>query len=358
MDIEKTNEQLIWADILKVISIYAVILIHSAAPLLLRYESEKASWWIGNVYDSIARWCIPLFVMMSGMFLIGKMYEQSLSDFFRKRIRRVIMPFIIWSFIYMQWRIQIHNEDLDLLSFFSLFFMEPLYYHLWFMYLIAGLYLLTPIISIYLKNAEPKDLMYLLLLWFMAGSVLPTVESFFNIQTYLSTGTSNSIFKFLGYFVLGYALRDIRLRPPKLVLSVFIFIAGFFITVYGTYILAMRQDTGTFDETFYEYFSFNVFLMAVSVYLIGKSIRFPDFLMFIEKKKEIFRAAAACVPGIYLIHAVMIEISKKGLLGFTFSQETLHPAIGVPVFALGIFISSFVIVLAAKKVPGLKYLFP
>jgi surface polysaccharide O-acyltransferase-like enzyme len=352
------DDNLIWPDILKVISIYAVILIHSAAPLLLRYGSENNAWWIGNFYDSIARWCIPLFVMMSGMFLISKMYKQSVSDFFRKRARRILLPFILWSFIYMLWRIHINNEDLNLLSFFSLFFIEPLYYHLWFMYLIAGLYLLTPIISIYLKNAEPKNIIYLLVLWFIAGSVLPTVESLFNIRTYLSTGTSNSIFKFLGYFILGYALRDFRLRPPKLILYIFIFIVGFLITAYGTYILTVRQDPGTFDETFYEYFSFNVFLMAASVYLIGKSIKLPDFLLNIERKKELFHTAAACVPGIYLIHAMMIEISKKGLLGFTFSQDTLHPAIGVPAFALGIFFSSLIVVLAVKKVPVLRYLFP
>jgi hypothetical protein len=64
------------------------------------------------------------------------------------------------------------------------------------------------------------------------------------------------------------------------------------------------------------------------------------------------------VPGIYLIHAMLIEVAKDGLLGFTFSQTTLHPALGIPAFASGIFLSSLAIVLTIKMIPGLRCIVP
>jgi surface polysaccharide O-acyltransferase-like enzyme len=353
------NEHLIWPDLLRIISIYAVILIHSAAPLLVRYNKiGEAYWWIGNLYDSLSRWCIPLFIMLSGFFLIGKVYEKSPGYFFQKRFQRVVVPFLIWSALYFLWRMYVKKEDLAFSSFFAQVLVWPVYYHLWFFYLIIGLYLLTPVLSVYLKYADSKNVWYFLTLCFILGSILPFIESWFKIETYSSTGASNSIFKFLGYFILGYFLRDLQLRPVQVFLFVLLFFLAFFITAYGTYYITVRQNNGTFDGIFYEYFSFNVFFMSLAVYVIGKSIKLPTFLLNFENRFGTFRIIAACVPGIYLIHAMLIEISKKGMLGFAFSQDTLHPAVGIPVFALGIFLASLLIVLFIKQLPVIRHIVP
>ncbi|MBZ0158012.1 MAG: acyltransferase family protein [Alphaproteobacteria bacterium] len=355
----KEDNHLIWPDLLKILSIYAVILIHSAAPLLVRYhELGESWWWAGNLYDSLSRWCIPLFVILSGTFLLGKAQGNSLGHFLKRRLQRVLVPLLIWSFIYFLWRIYGNKENLAFSSFLPLLLMEPVYYHLWFLYLIIGLYLLAPVLSIYLKYADHKNVLYFLSLWFLLGSLLPFAESYFEIRTYLSIGTSNSPLKFLGYFILGHFLRDLQLRPAQAILFILLFLFAFFITAYGTYYSTVRQNAGRFDSTFYEYFSVNVFSMSLSLYLVGKSAALPAFFVRMENRFGVFRATAACVPGIYLVHALLIEIAKEGMLGFSFNQLTFPPAIGIPVFALAIFLVSFLIIFIIKQLPLLRNIVP
>ena len=268
------------------------------------------------------------------------------------------MPFLVWSFIYFLWRIYVKGEDLALSSFFARVWVWPVYYHLWFFYLIIGLYLLTPVLSIYLKHASRRNVWYFLALCFILGSALPFIESWFNIQTYSSTGTSNSIFKFLGYFMLGHFLRDLRLTTGQVLLFVLLFFGSLFITAYGTYYATVLRNRGVFDGIFYEYYSFNVIGMAVAIYVIGKSVSPPAFLLNAEEKLGLVSTVAACVPGIYLIHAMFIEIAKKGMLGFRFSQDTLQPALGIPVFALAIFTASLLVVLIIRQLPLIRHIMP
>ncbi|MFZ5998302.1 MAG: acyltransferase [Nitrospirota bacterium] len=355
----KENDYLVWPDLLKIASVYAVIMIHSAAPLLVQYcERGATDWWIGNLYDAFSRWCIPLFIMISGTFVLGNVHDQSLGRFFRKRARRVVIPFLIWSFIYFLWRIYGNNEALALSSFPVMIFTEPIYYHLWYLYVIIGLYLLAPFLDIYLKNAERQNVSYFLMLWFITASLLPMVESYFDVRIYLSTGASNTVFTLLGYFVLGYVLRDMLLRPVQMLRYLLLFLLAFFMTASGTYYVTVRQNDGIFDGIFYEYFSVNVLAMSLAIFAIGKNITLPAVVLRFEKRFGIFRTTASCVPGMYLIHAMLIEISKEGLLGFTFSQTTLHPALGIPVFAFGIFLASLAVVFIVKLIPVIRFIVP
>lgn len=353
------KEYLLWPDLLKIVSIYAVILVHSAAPLLVRYHELGAlQWWIGNLYDASARWCIPLFVMVSGTFVLGNSDGNAAGLFSQKRVMRVFVPFLVWSFIYFLWRIYGNGEELSFSSFLPLIFVEPVYYHLWYLYIIIGLYLIAPVLSVYLKNAGSRNVLYSLVLWSITASLLPMAESLFDIRIYLSTGASNSVFTFLGYFALGYALRDLHLRPRQVPLFLLLFCLGFFVTAYGTYYATVLKNGGIFDGMFYEYFSVNVLVMSLCVYAVGKSIAFPAALLQCEKRFRIVRTVAACVPGIYLVHAMLIEVAKDGLFGVAFSQTTFAPALGVPVFALAIFLVSLIVVFIVKLLPGTRYIMP
>lgn len=353
------KKHLIWPDLLKILAIYAVIVIHSAAPYLLLYKTHGLYyWWAGNFYDSLARWCIPVFVMLSGFFLIGKYQEQTLGSFFMRRFMRILIPFIVWSFIYFLWRIYANGEDLPLFSFIPMLFMEPVYYHLWFLYLVIGLYALTPFLSLYMKNSCCRHDWYYLALWFVLASVLAFIESWYDITTYISTGAGNSIFKFAGYFALGWMLRDFELTAGKKVLFLTLFLLGLFITAYGTYSTSVVENEGQFSGIFYEYFSFSVFMMAVPVFLIGKSLRLPAMFDNLSNGHRALRLAAECVPGVYLVHAMLLAVAKRGMLGFEFTPGMMDPFIGIPLFAFGIFMASLLVVSAIKIIPIIRYMVP
>jgi surface polysaccharide O-acyltransferase-like enzyme len=208
----------------------------------------------------------------------------------------------------------------------------PLYYHLWFLYVLIGLYLLSPILGIYLRHATQRNVGYLLGLWLALVSVLPAMEALLGIDTYFSPGSSNALSVYLGIFIIGYMLRDVSPRPNELVLLILLFFFAFAVTALGTYYLTLRNG-GVFEEVLYEYSSLNVVAMSVSVYLIGKS-RLPRSFS-LERRCVAIREIAASVPGVYLLHAMVIAVFRQGLLSFTLSPYSFHPALGVPIFRVG-----------------------
>src|SRR3972149_6991597 len=324
------NTHLIWPDLLKILAIYAVIVIHTAAPYLILFETNGLyDWWAGNLYDSIARWCIPVFVMLSGLFLIDKYREETFRSFFAKRFTRVLVPLIVWSFIYF----------------------------LWFMYLLIGLYLLAPLLGIYMKHSCCCHAWYYLALWFALVPVLTFIESWFDITTYISPGAGNTIFKFTGYFILGWMLRDFEARPATKILLVLFFLTGLFITAYGTYLTTIVRSNGQFKDLFYEYWSFNVFMMSVSIFLLGKGMKLAIFSRY-EYGRKALHVTAACVPGVYLVHAVVLAAARRGLLGIELTPDMMDPFVGIPVFALVVFAASLLIVFIVKNLPVIKYIVP
>ncbi|MFP4013819.1 MAG: acyltransferase [Chitinispirillaceae bacterium] len=347
------NRRLLWADLLKIVSIMGVITIHSAAPLLVSYDRAGAQfWWAGNIYNSLSRWCIPVFFMISGAFLIPKA-NGSLSHFFKRRLQRILLPFLLWSFVYFLWRIHINGEDLLFSDFFSLLIEGPIYYHLWFFYVLIVLYLFAPVLGTYFLAARGINPLYFFLLWFLSASILPLLQEYFDLNFYFSNGSAYSPYYYLGYFFLGFLLRDITLSAKETLLHLFFFFTGLFLTALGTYDLTIVQGDGQFEPYFFNYYSPNVFLMAFSIYLLIKSIPFQN-----SGKAGIISWAASCVPGIFLVHAIVIAVYKQGMLGFTLSETMYRPAVGIPLFSLAVFGASLFIVTVIKLIPGLKHTVP
>lgn len=352
-------ERLIWPDTLKIVSVFAVILIHSAAPLLIGYERLGSThWWVGNLYDSSVRWCIPVFVMLSGTFLIDKASQQGAVRFLGRRFQRVFVPFLVWSVAYLLWRVYINREDISFTSFPARIAAGPVYYHLWFIYMMFGLYLLAPVLGAYARHASRRNQFYFLAAWVVFGSILPTLEPLVGLTVFPPDGPPYAVFKFVGYFVLGHLLRDALLPMPKRTSFAVLFIIGFGFTAAGTYYLTVIRNGGAFDGLFYEYHALNVLAMAVAVYLVGKSTEAPAVMQRFERRTGSVRLVAACVPGIYLVHAMVIAALRQGIAGVTFGPTSFHPIIGVPLFALIVFAISFTLVVVIRALPVIRWSVP
>lgn len=354
---EKSRQ--LWADILRILAIFCVILIHSAAPLLTRYEEITIhAWWIGNLYNSISRWCIPVFFMLSGTFLIQKAGTETPFRFYLKRLKRIFIPFVIWSGIYFLWRIYVNNENLNIALFFPLLIKEPVYYHLWFIYVLMELYLFAPVISSYIRSSNRNNQFYFLFLWFSINSIFPALSHLYNAQTYFQSSMPSQLFIYSGYFILGYFIRGISIQRFVKKSLVLVFISAFFITASGTWYLTVYKNNGDFDQFFYEYFSFNVALMAISIFLIVKCSRLPQWIISFENRHSFVGKVARCVPGIYFLHAIVIAVFKRGFLGFSFDELTISPSAGIPVFATTVFLISLILTTIIKTIPGVKHIVP
>ena len=169
-------------DLIRTVAIILVILLHAAIephPIVnIVTQEEVVRWLASNVYNSLARPSVPLFVMLTGVLLLQpSKVDEPLSVFFRKRLRRIGLPVVFWGVTYFAWRFFVNGEALTASSILQGVLTGP-YMHFWYIYVLIGLYLITPVLRVLLAHAGWKILKYFLLIWFVGTAVVPLLTLF------------------------------------------------------------------------------------------------------------------------------------------------------------------------------------
>ncbi|MBX9448114.1 acyltransferase [Dickeya chrysanthemi] len=329
-----------WLYIARIVSTFAVIVLHISAYTVSLAELGSFSWWAGNVYDSLARWCVPVFVMISGALLLAPEKNENLSFFYKKRMSKVFYPLVFWSVFFILWGIGkaklSGGGENDVLK--NIINGRP-YYHMWFLYMIIGLYIFTPLIRILVKNASEENLLFFIFLMFAFCSLSDAYN--------FSIGSNDFLFisefiYYLPYYISGYLIaRKKSTRPSSHFL--FLFFISFSFTCISFYLLsiALGKENGLY---FYNYLSINVIVMSISFMWIFKNCHINH--LYIEKLKSL----ADFSLGTYLIHPVFVE-----LLYYLASKKWIEQSIfAIPLISAIVFSCCIISVFLIKKVPYLR----
>jgi surface polysaccharide O-acyltransferase-like enzyme len=174
-----------------------------------------------------------------------------------------------------------------------------------------------------------------------------------------------SALRLSGYFLLGFMLRDWQARSGlQLAMTLFLFLGGGAATIFGTYFSS--RNRGEFDPFFYKYFSITVIAMTVSLFLFIKSIcnsrkggaTHGDHRIGMLSP-QLVQQIGVSVFGVYLIHALVLELLRDGLLGFTINHTsafgvTMPLVAGLPMFAVSIFGLSLAAVAGIRLIPIIR----
>lgn len=330
---------MIWLDNTKIAAIVAVICLHLAAKLVRTYDIIESAWWLGNIFDSTMRWCVPVFVMISGALLLDPQKNEPLGIFYRKRLSRVIVPLLFWTAFYVvltwyEYRSSTNPKPLK--SYVAMIIRGQPYYHMWFLYMILGLYLFTPFfrkIVSFLSGRELWQLtvfmLVLAILHGLLGHVVPSGQGAFTGMFLL----------YIPYFFLGHLIRH-DARQPSAALLWFVFAVTSIVTMAGVYLGAryLRRSDGFY---FYEYLSVTVVPMSIAMMYLAKTWHRPIV------NSNFTRTLGMLTLGVYLMHPVII----KCFVRVGVNTQTLPPAIWLPVMILLVTISSFAACWIVMKLP-------
>jgi surface polysaccharide O-acyltransferase-like enzyme len=335
-------------EFIRTVAIVLVILLHAAIePVQLADEMSPAGvslWWTVNVYSSLARPAVPLFVMLSGVLLLQpSKAAEPLKDFFKKRMKRIATPFLFWGIIYFIWRFLVNQEPFSYEQVITGVLTGP-YYHFWFLYMLIGLYLITPILRVVVAHAEWKTSKYFLLLWFIGTAVIPLIALsgtfYVNNSIFIMTG-------WIGYFFLGAYVHRIHFRPIILYLTLVLGILG---TIVGTYIvtgaLGARQGQVINDPA-----SISSIAASVTLFLILSTFPFARIKSQNSHINRMIRYISQNTLAIYLLHVIVLGTFQKGYLGFNISLLTLDPVLEVPLITAVTLFACLGIIYVLKKIP-------
>ena len=322
------NQHIVWLDVVRFIAMFTVVCCHCTDPFNFYPGTApnigEIKLW-GAIYGSVLRPCVPLFVMITGALLLP--VRGDASTFYKKRIPRVFYPFLIWSVLYnlfpwitgllglnpqiildffpyageevMQQSFSVSLEYILMIPFnFSI-----LAVHMWYIYLLIGLYLYLSVFSAWVEKASERAKLMFLLAWGVT-LLLPYYYQF--VSNYLwgtcswnSFGMLYAFAGFNGYLLLGHYLKNLEWSLKKtLAIGIPMFAAGYAVTFLGfRHITALPEYTDEMLELFFTYCSLNVVMMTIPVFMLAKKVKVNS-----ERMKKALANLTVCGFGIYMIH--------------------------------------------------------
>lgn len=354
------GKRIVWVDWLKVTACFMVMVVHSSEPFYLGgngalIENGSDALWLA-FFDSLARSCVPLFVIASSFLLFPLNY--SAGTFFRKRVIRILIPFALWSLFYaFYWGDPVTNLKGLLLNF------NYAAGHLWFIYMLSGLYLIMPLLSPWARSVGKKELSVYIAIWFLS-TLIPLIRDWVATEPiaviYGPTGIPRQalyplfgeacwnnysafyyISGFVGYLLVGLWLRkfgaDIS-RKKALLTAIPCFIGGFLISFGGFVRRVFATSGGNFPvgksfvdsvwwETTWGFDSTGVALMAIGVVLL---------MMRVTSCGKFYRCAILPMSkasyGMYLGHMVALAFYAELFRGIIPSTPLVILATAVASF--------------------------
>lgn len=322
------NQHIVWLDVVRFIAMFTVVCCHCTDPFNFYPGTApnigEIKLW-GAIYGSVLRPCVPLFVMITGALLLP--VRGDASTFYKKRIPRVFYPFLIWSVLYnlFPWITGLLGLNPQIiLDFFpyageevmrqsfsvslEYILMIPFNFpilavHMWYIYLLIGLYLYLPVFSAWVEKASERAKLMFLLAWGVT-LLLPYYYQF--VSNYLwgtcswnSFGMLYAFAGFNGYLLLGHYLKNLEWSLKKtLTIGIPMFAVGYAVTFLGfRHITALPEYTDEMLELFFTYCSLNVVMMTIPVFMLAKKVKVNS-----ERMKKALANLTVCGFGIYMIH--------------------------------------------------------
>ncbi|NOR44583.1 MAG: acyltransferase family protein [Candidatus Delongbacteria bacterium] len=222
-------------NILRGFAIVAVVIIH-----ITSYFSQIGTFsalpvTIASI-DIFSQFAVPMFILISGIVLSLRYDgEYSIKTFYKKRINRILVPYIIWSLIYIAIAF-IGNSDILATEIIFKLFTGTAFYHLWFFFLIFQLYLFFPFYRKFIKGKSFFVIVFILILQIAFNHYkIGLIE---NEQ--LSIVFKRLFLSHIFYFSLGIWIAD-NIKKVEKLLSKLNYLSNSFlllVIVWGSYIFS------------------------------------------------------------------------------------------------------------------------
>lgn len=335
------KQRVLYFDLLNILGAFCVIMLHCNG--LVHHYREGLGWIQAMLVETVCYWAVPVFYMLSGATLMNYRERYSTGEFFKKRLLRTALPFVVWTIVSALVR-NMMPWDIGWRTFASRFVTCKLEEVFWFFPPLFAIYLAMPVLS-RLKD-DRKLLWYMTGAAFVLSSVLPCIFKYVgvswngNLQMPVAGGMV--LFVLLGYLLSTQELsRKVRYILYALAAS------GAMLRFFATWFLSARA--GVLDRLFFGYTEYHSVLLGVAVFVFFKHLRL-DWLAKREKAVRVIKTLSGCSLGVYLMHMTIYRILDDFIPTVGWQWRLL-----VPFLMYGVAVC---LVLLFKRIPLIKHIVP
>lgn len=321
-------------SLIRALAILSVVLIHSL-PNQNITELNIFSMRIFTFIGSLMRWSVPGFVMITGALLLPRheSFGKCLSRAGRILVVLLIFGFAMalsqnvfetgfsWRTILLSLKDVISGNTWDLM---------------WYLYMLTGIYLFMPVMSAFVKNAEKRDIQYVLILLFVFTSVIETVNVFYNhaIGFYLPVSSVYLFYLLAGYYIYTYRPKIDR----RIIYGILAALAVFYAVIcYRFARLAAVENIIGYKSPVTALFTLCIFSILVDIKGCCKALDLISENAF----------------GMFLTHCFYIHLMDRVLGVYSLPYSKL--ALIIPVYVTAVS-ASLLTSMALRKIPFVKKL--
>ena len=345
----KNNKTINYISLLNVVCAIAVVILHTNGVTFWKFNNNGI-WAISNLIECIFYFAVPIFFMITGITLIDYRDRYSTKEFFKKRVKKTVIPFIFFSIFGLFFLAYISKalpiQEFNIVKFFNVIVDTQFMGIYWFFIPLFSIYLCMPLLSSIDKKNRKSVFLYLLGCCILFNTVLPFLNEILNLGLSLPIkmiiGT-----EYLMYPIMGYLLHTYDIDKKKEYVIYFLGIVSLLIHIIMTYNLSIQAQNVI--ETYKGYNSIFCILYSAAVFLFVKNIS-----KFIKSKKffNLVNAVKKYTFAIYLLHWFLMD-----LFTFIFNLKTnsVLYILGLPIIIIPFCISITYII---RKIPIVKHLLP
>jgi len=313
------------------------------------------TWWLAAGIDIAFIWVVPVFVMISGALILGsRQVLESPRDFYVKRAARLLPALLAWNLVYLLGvRVLLRQEQLTPGRVLQLLLDGSVFTQLYFLWLILGLYAVAPLLAAFLgRGGRMRALVTgsVILGITVLAYMVPGVAGLFGVARPIALNILTHWLPYVGYFILGYALRDLRVsRGVRMALAVVIVaLASFSIWHFG------HKGQSRILDAFVSvsYLGIGVAVLSLAVFVFTVSVPQARKL-WPEPLGRSVAALSQASFGVFLVHLVIFEMLKKASPAIE-AGTAFGPAAVAFLLTL---VVSFAVSLVAARIPYLRTLF-
>ena len=355
MDNVRKKEDTSYITLLSVISAVAVVFLHTNR-CFWDFKSDADYWFSANIIECLFYFAVPIFFMISGATLIDYRERYSTKEYFIKRIKKTVIPFIVWSIVILIYDIfiekTVNTGDLNFRYIVGKFLYPGGVY--WFFAPLFMIYLIIPILAYIPKEKRNKIFFYGAVLSFAVNGIVPFIQNnvyFFPFNMVFYIGNDYTF-----YVLAGYLLRKVRLSRKKEILIYLLAFAGLLLQITGTYRLSM--NAGELIDTYKGYNNVPCVLYSLGIFVFFRNYGNKIMSGFIG---NIIGKISKYTFGIYLIHIYIVSYLPS-LISLIFGNIEVYSIttsllyrITAPFVIVAICI---LIIFLLRKIPAIRHIVP
>lgn len=344
---EKGNKKE-YIQILSVISSFAVVVLHVNGCF---WSFSYDRYWItANIIESVMYFPVPVFFMISGATLIDYRERYSTGQYIVKRVKKTVVPYIIWTIIAILYYAIKYDIDIKSMGIADVFvgqLFAPSYISAyWFFIPLFAVYISIPFLSYINKENRKKAFVYGFVAAFISISCLPFIFNIFGWQynqaLYVPIASQYVMYVLIGYVIDNYDI------PKKYRICIYVSgLVALLVHIVGTQLLS--YEYGYVKQNFKGYLNVPCVVYSVSIFVAFKYLNREKVKNVLVKVTKPFASATF---GIYLIHMyfIMIALEKLNIQKTSIYYRTFG--------AVLIFVVCAVVVKIIQKIPFIKRCIP